>query len=192
MKVLIFNGALERRTNATSERISAYLCEKLAEQDIESQVFNIADSGIPLFDVTLTKPPRSVELMNLVFREADVHIWLTPLYHGSMTGAMKNCLDWLEYSAKLPKAYLTGKMIGLVCWANGVQAIQGINAMDAVAKSLRAWTLPFSVPIQWSELYDDQGNISAHYQERFQLLLQLLIEGPERVSPAANSRVKSW
>ncbi|MBB2949449.1 hypothetical protein FHR29_000181 [Sphingobacterium sp. JUb56] len=37
--------------------------------------------------------------------------------------------------------------MGLVCWADGVQAMQGINTMDAIAKSLRAWPLPYSVPI---------------------------------------------
>lgn len=182
MKALIFNGAPEQMENNTSGRIGNYLTKELEERDIEAQVFNVADSGIPLFNTSIAKTPKSVELMNLIFREADVHIWLTPLYHGSMTGAMKNCLDWLECSAKLPKAYLTGKMVGLVCWADGVQAMQGINAMDAVAKSLRAWTLPYSIPVQHSQLFDDQGNISTDYQQRFQLLLQLLMQGPDKPS----------
>ncbi|VTP91536.1 NADPH-dependent FMN reductase [Sphingobacterium daejeonense] len=178
MKVLIFNGALERRENSTSERLSQHLIKQLNELGSEANVFNIADGGIPLFDVTLRNTPHSVELMNILFREADVHIWLTPLYHGSMTGVMKNCLDWLEYSSKLPAPYLTGKVIGLVCWADGVQAMQGINAMDAVAKALRAWTVPLSVPIQRSELFDENGNINAKYQERFEKLLQLMAQAP--------------
>ena len=50
--------------------------------------------------------------MTETFRSADLHIWLTPLYHGSMTGIMKNCLDWLEISAKETTPYLTGKVVG--------------------------------------------------------------------------------
>ncbi|QBQ40778.1 NAD(P)H-dependent oxidoreductase [Sphingobacterium psychroaquaticum] len=179
MKALIFNGALDRRENATSERLSAYLLEKFAGQGITAETFRIVDSGIPLFDTTLNKVPNAVERMNILFREADIHIWLSPLYHGSMTGVMKNCLDWMECSAKLPNPYLTGKMVGLVCWADGVQAMQGINAMDAVAKSLRAWTLPFSVPIQRNELFAEDGAVSAKYNQRFDLLLNLLIKGPK-------------
>ena len=185
MKVLIFNGALERRENSASGRISQYLTDQLEPLGIETQVFNIAEGGIPLFDVTIKETPRSVEVMNLLFRDADVHIWLTPLYHGSMTGAMKNCLDWMQTSANLPNPYLTGKMVGLVCWADGVQAMQGINAMDAVAKALRAWTLPYSVPIQYSELYNDAGDIAESYQQRFNILLQLLVNGPNRVAMPA-------
>ncbi|MBX2925722.1 MAG: NAD(P)H-dependent oxidoreductase [Chitinophagaceae bacterium] len=176
MKALIFNGALERRENAASERLSDFLKEQLTRLGVETNVFRIAESGIPLFDITLKNTPHSVVVMNHIFREADVHIWLTPLYHGSMTGVMKNCLDWLEYSAKLPQPYLTGKIIGLVCWADGVQAMQGINAMDAVAKSLRAWTAPLSIPIQRSELFDDKGVITEKYRARFEKLLDIIVQ----------------
>lgn len=180
MKALIFNGSTERGENSTSERIGTHLESELVKQGISTQVFKLADSGIPLFDLAITEIPESVKQMNQVFQDADVHIWLTPLYHGSMTGAMKNCLDWLEYSASAPKPYLTGKMIGLVCWADGTQAIQGINAMDSVAKALRAWTLPLSVPIKRDELFDTSENMTGGYQQKFQIMLQLLIDGPDR------------
>jgi arsenic resistance protein ArsH len=180
MKVLIFNGALERRTDSTSGRIAAFLQEALDRQGVKHTTFHMADAGIPLFDISLDHTPESVQVMNQVFREATLHIWLTPLYHGGMTGVMKNCLDWLEYSAKLPAPYLTGKTVGLVCWADGVQAMQGINGMDAVAKALRAWTAPLSVPIQRRDLFDENREISAVYKERLQLLLSVLIAGPER------------
>lgn len=177
---MIFNGALERRSNSASERVSKFLSDRLQQRGVDSQVFNIVDAGIPLFDITLQKVPLAVQVMVNQFREADLHIWLTPLYHGSMTGVMKNCLDWLEISSKEPVPYLTGKLVGLVCWADGVQAMQGINAMDPVARSLRAWTLPYSLPIQRPYLFDEEGKVSAQYEQRFDLLLNLLVEGPAR------------
>lgn len=178
MKVLIFNGALERRPHSTSGLLSAYFTDKFNQIGIESTVFNLADSGIPLFDVTLTKTPNSVELMNHLFTEADAHIWLAPLYHGSIPGVMKNCLDWLEISARNPRPYLTDKTIGMVCWADGVQAMQGINAMDSIAKALRAWTVPYSVPIVRSELYDkhEPSQIDSAYQSKLNLLIQLIVK----------------
>ncbi|HLS94912.1 MAG TPA: NADPH-dependent FMN reductase [Sphingobacterium sp.] len=178
MKVLIFNGALDRRPRSTSERVANHLKDKLSARDVEVDVFNMAEAGIPLFDMQLNKIPTAVELMNLRFTNADFHIWLTPLYHGGMTGVMKNCLDWLECSSKMSRPYLSGKRIGLVCWADGVQAMQGINGMDVVAKSLRAWTLPYSVPIQKKDLFDAEGSVSPEYEQRFQLLINLLLEGP--------------
>ncbi|OOG18583.1 NADPH-dependent FMN reductase [Sphingobacterium sp. CZ-UAM] len=175
MKALIFNGALERRQESTSGVLSNYFAEKLNQLGIENSVFNLADSGIPLFDTSLSRIPNSVKIMNSLFLEADLHFWLSPLYHGGVPGVMKNCLDWLEISAKNSPAYLTDKTVGLVCWADGVQALQGINAMDAIAKSLRAWTLPFSVPIVKRELFGNSGSkeLSSNYSCKLDLLINI-------------------
>lgn len=188
MKAIIFNGALERRTSSTSGLLSSYLSEQLEQAGVESKVFNLADNGIPLFDITLTKTPKGVELMNHLFLEADVHFWLAPLYHGSIPGVMKNCLDWLEISAKNIRPYLTDKTVGLVCWADGAQAMQGINAMDAIAKSLRAWPLPFSVPISKNELFeiDRPGAISGIYRDKLDLLVNIATTKTIGTVPALN------
>ncbi|MDR2276038.1 MAG: NAD(P)H-dependent oxidoreductase [Sphingobacterium sp.] len=177
MKALIFNGALERRQESTSGILSNYFSEQLNQLGIENSIFNLADSGVPLFDISLSRIPNSVKIMNNLFLEADVHFWLSPLYHGSIPGVMKNCLDWLEVSAKNSPAYLTDKNVGLVCWADGVQALQGINAMDAIAKSLRAWTLPLSVPIVKSGLFESTGSreISSAYKCKLDLLMNIAI-----------------
>ncbi|MEZ5103052.1 MAG: NAD(P)H-dependent oxidoreductase [Draconibacterium sp.] len=175
MKVLIFNGALERRTQATPALLSNYLSEKLDEMGIENHIFNLADAGIPLFDTAMTEIPHSVEIMNQQFLEADVHFWLAPLYHGSIPGAMKNCLDWLEVSSKAQQPYLTNKNIGMICWADGIQAMQGINTMDAIAKALRAWPVPFSAPLIRSTLFESENptEITAANKEKLNLLVNL-------------------
>ena len=57
MKAIIFNGSLERRAESTSGFISGYFAERLTTAGIRTDIFTLADSGIPLFDVTLTKIP---------------------------------------------------------------------------------------------------------------------------------------
>lgn len=175
MKAIIFNGSLERRTLSTSGLISDYFSERLKMLGIQTDIFTLADSGIPLFDVTLTKTPLAVERMAQMFTDADLHIWLAPLYHGSIPGVMKNCLDWLEVTANWYEPYLTDKTVGLVCWADGLQAMQGINAMDSIAKSLRAWPLPFSVPIVRSSLFkaEQPSQISDLYSGKFDKLISI-------------------
>ena len=175
MKALIFNGAMERRPQSTPVLLSTYIADKLQGMGIESHIFNLADAGIPLFDTAITETPHSVEIMNQQFLEADVHFWLAPLYHGSIPGAMKNGLDWLEVSAKMPQPYLTDKTVGMVCWADGIQAMQGINTMDAIAKALRAWPLPFSVPLVRNTLFETENptEITAANKEKLNLLVNL-------------------
>lgn len=188
MKAIIFNGALERRPHATSGLLAAYISERLRISGVENQVFNLADSGIPLFDVSRSRIPIGVEVMSNLFLEADVHFWLAPLYHGSIPGVMKNCLDWLEINADNPRPYLTDKTVGLVCWADGVQAVQGINAMDAIAKALRAWPLPFSVPIARTALYDADkpDEFAPGYKNKLDLLVHLATTRSITVKPVFN------
>jgi arsenic resistance protein ArsH len=160
MNVLIFNGASDCKPETTGAKIARYLHSQLTAKEFSITEVNVADAHIPFFEMGLSKPPLAVEWMCEAFLQSELQIWLTPLYHGGMTGAMKNCLDWLELTARLEKPYLTDKVIGLVCWADGGQAMQGINAMDAVAKSLRAWVVPYTVPLVKNALFAD-----AHRQE---------------------------
>ena len=139
MNLLLVNGSLDSRPDSTINRIIRFLSKDLNTYPVTTTTFQLASAAVPLFDPDMPEPaPSPVQRMVDVFRQADAHIWLTPLYHGSLTGALKNCLDWLELSRTQPSPYLTDKRIGLVCVADGLQAMQGIQAMDAVAKALRA------------------------------------------------------
>jgi arsenic resistance protein ArsH len=160
MNVLIFNGCSDYKPESTGRRLAGYLHEQMAARHFTVTEFHISDAQIPFFDLHETQPPAVVREMCGLFLQSELQIWLTPLYHGGMTGVMKNCLDWLELTARDEKPYLTDKVVGLVAWADGGQAMQGINAMDAVAKALRAWVAPYTVPLVKNHLYVD-----AHRQE---------------------------
>ena len=179
MNILIFNGSFERNTDSISHRITTYFKSALEQKNVRVTVFNMAEADIPIFDVENHEVPDSVVRMNKIFRAADVHIWLTPLYHGGMTGSMKNALDWMELSARETEPYLTNKVVGLVCWADGGQAMQGINAMESVAKALRAWALPYCIPIVRRHLTEEgNGKLAEEYTRKFDLMTQLMAEEP--------------
>ncbi len=176
MKVLIFNGSPEKQPHSVGNTLTGFFTAVLQKKGVDVVTYAITEAEIPLLDLTTTNVPPVVKQMCEIFTQADAHIWLTPLYHGSMTGVMKNCLDWLELTSKWTVPYLTDKKIGLVCWADGMQAMQGINTMDAVAKSLRAWTLPYAIPIARSHLYEEEYTLSAEYTTKFERMITLLIK----------------
>src|SRR4051794_36823365 len=92
-----------------------------------------------------------------------------------MTGGIKNTPDLLGMTSQPRHPYLTGKGGGLGCWGDGSQAMQGINAMDSVAKALRAWVLPFSVPIMKEHLYDAATkDFTVSYKHKFDMVISLL------------------
>ncbi len=127
------------------------------EAGAETQVFDLGALDIPLYEHRLTPTPDVLRWVEAA-GAADAMVWITPLYHGSVSGLFKNAIDWLELLRTAPSAYLTDKVIALGCCAGGVQAMQGINAMEPMVRSLRGLTLPLVAPVEraW-QAFDAQG-----------------------------------
>jgi len=126
-----------------------------------------AGGDVELLDVrTLDLPPydgsahQSAGLARFeeVTAAADGMIWASPLYHGTISGAFKNALDWLQLLASHEPPFLTGTPVGLIATAAGVQGLQAINTMEYVVRALRGWTVPFVVPVARSyQAFTDDG-----------------------------------
>jgi FMN reductase len=120
--------------------------------------FELRALDLPLFVPGKTPTPSAEQYVDAVFR-ADGLIWSSPMYHGTISGAFKNALDWLELLAKRDPPYLTDKVVGLISSAGGVQGLQAVNTMEYVARSLRAFAVPLVVPIAAGTAFDDRCNI---------------------------------
>ncbi|MFA7446630.1 MAG: NAD(P)H-dependent oxidoreductase [Flavobacteriaceae bacterium] len=173
MKLLLFNGAPESSVNGISHTIIAFFASYFKEKNVEIITYNLSENKLPLLEIPFGEIPENVRQMTEIFTQSDVQIWLSPLYHGAIPGSMKNCMDWLELTARDSKPYLTNQIISLVCWADGVQAMQGINNMDAIAKALRAWVLPYSVPVVRKDILVD-NQLNPVYKQRFSLMANLI------------------
>lgn len=157
-------------------QIADFFESHFLEMGMEVVVFDLADHAIPHFMEDMDAVPSSIKEMVELFRSCDKHIWLSPLYHGGMVGAMKNCLDWLIISATEKLPYLSEKSIALVCWGYGGNAASGLDNMRTVANTLRAWTLPYSIPIVREDLFEgNTENISISYKARFQRMMALMM-----------------
>ena len=94
---------------------------------------------------------------------ADAFVLASPDYHGSMSGAMKNFLDyyWTEFA---------GKIFGYLCASHE----KGLTPMDQMRTAVRqcyGWSLPYGVSFHGSEDFDADGNIA---NDKVLLRLQIL------------------
>jgi FMN reductase len=122
------------------------------------ELFDLRVLDLPLFVPGTTPVPAAEHYVDAAFK-ADGLIWSSPMYHGTISGAFKNALDWFELLAKRDPPYLTDKVVGLISSAGGVQGLQAVNTMEYVARSLRAFAVPLVVPIATSTAFDDRCNI---------------------------------
>ena len=90
------------------------------------------------------------ELVEAV-RAADGLIIASPGYHGSISGLVKNAIDYLEETAKDERVYLDGVPVGLIATAYGWQATGSTLAtLRSIVHALRGWPTPLGAAINTS------------------------------------------
>lgn len=90
------------------------------------------------------------ELVEAV-RGADGVIIASPGYHGSISGLVKNAIDYLEQTSKDARVYLDGVPVGLITTAYGWQATASTLAtLRSIVHALRGWPTPLGAGINSS------------------------------------------
>jgi FMN reductase len=81
-------------------------------------------------------------------RRADGIIIATPSYHGSISGFVKNALDYAEDMRDDPNPYFDGRAVGCIVCADGAQSLgPTLMALRSIVHALRAWPTPFAAAI---------------------------------------------
>jgi len=150
------------RPKSSSSRALAVPLNYLKERGHETSLLLLSELKLPGFESCeeLEDYPHSVHYMLDEIRSANGLIFATPVYHGTLSGGMKNAMDFFEYLAADPKPYLTGKVIGLISTSGGIPGINAINTMDYVSRALHGWVCPTTVAIanSWKQ-FDDEGRV---------------------------------
>ncbi len=98
------------------------------------------------------------ELVEAV-RSADGVIISAPGYHGTISGLVKNALDYLEDLSRDTRPYLDGRAVGLITTAHGDQAsMSTLLTLRAIVHSLRGWPTPMGATIRTHDgLFSTEG-----------------------------------
>lgn len=117
-------------------------------------------------------PERTERAVRFVeeIRRADGLIIGSPGYHGSVSGLVKNALDYTEDLRDDARVYFSGMPVGCVVTGLGPQAtVTTLEALRAITHALRGWPTPLGVSINSSQrIFDDAGEV-VDDQAAFQL-----------------------
>lgn len=154
LKVLGVGSSM--RENSYGTKALKFVLNMTKKYDTETHLLNLRETKLPLFD-----PDESTEEDTLLSDElrkitdyviwADAFVLVSPDYHGSMSGVMKNFLDhfWEEFA---------GKTFGYVCTSHE----KGLTAMDQMRTAIRqcyGWSLPYGVSINGELDFNTKGEI---------------------------------
>lgn len=145
------------RTGRQSHKAAYYLEKKFKEyKDINVKIVDLIKYEIPILEERLGRtdnPPASVKEAAEILDKSDAIILVSPEYHGGISGALKNFLDYFLKE-------ITRKPIGVVTTSGG--KFGGINASHEIQKLILAigsYPMPkkFLVPFV-HQSFDDEFN----------------------------------
>lgn len=97
------------------------------------------------------RTPRHTEAGRAIVedvRRADALVIGSPGYHGSISGLVKNVLDYLEELADDERPYVDGRPVGCIATAQGWQgAVNSLVALRQIVHALRGWPTPFGLAL---------------------------------------------
>ncbi|TAE58445.1 MAG: NADPH-dependent oxidoreductase [Bacteroidetes bacterium] len=154
MNITLLLGSI--RQGRRSDRPAHYLMERLSEiPEVQPVLLDLAQYPLPQLEnrwAQQASPDPNLVFFSRALTDADALIFISPEYHGSYTGVLKNAIDhfWKEFKRK---------PIGVV--AVGAGRMGGINAsveMQHLILSLGAYPCPVKMLVPFAkEAFDEQN-----------------------------------
>lgn len=96
---------------------------------------------------TATRSPNAIALV-AALREADGVLISSPSYHGSISGLLKNAIDYTEDMRGDDRPYFDDRAVGCIVCADGAQAMGStLFAMRSIVHALRGWPTPYAAAL---------------------------------------------
>jgi chromate reductase len=158
MKVLAIVGSLRKNS---FNRMAVHAAQELAPPDVTFEFAEIGD--LPLYnqDVEDAGAPESVKRLKAQVKAADAILFASPEYNYSMSGVMKNAIDWV--SRPPAENAFNGKPCGIMSASTGM--LGGARGQyhlrqSAVFVNLHVMNKPEIVIAKAAEKFDVNGKLT--------------------------------
>lgn len=149
-KVLGISSSMrESSFSATGLKITL---EKIKDIGVEVEFLDLRTTNLPMFYSSDNDENKTIiSKVTDKVKNSDAFILATPDYHGSMSGSMKNFLDyyWSEFA---------GKLFGYIC-ASHEKGLTAMDQMRTVVRQCYGWSIPYGVSINGEEDFDENRSI---------------------------------
>lgn len=191
--ILGIGGSL--RTGSTTVLALQAALDGAKSAGAETRLLDLASLSLPMFDGTYEldgyTPEGRKAILTLLdaTREAHGLILASPTYHNTISGSLKNALDYMELLGNDRPPRLEGKVVGVLAVQFGTSGTGNntLTTMILAARAMRAWVAPTMVSVPDSRAaFDEEG------QPRNQSIVQRLHALGAEVAHASEMFANSW
>jgi NAD(P)H-dependent FMN reductase len=141
LKILGVSGSMSRISQSATALKQALVSAQ--SHGAETRLLDLRAADLPMFRPGETSDSSGLRQAMEDVAWADAFVLATPDYHGSMSGALKNFLDyhWKE---------LAGKLFGYLC-ASHEKGLLPMEQMRVAVRQCYGWSLPYGVSVGGDE-----------------------------------------
>lgn len=157
MLIVGMGGTL--RENSTSANAVRFALSEIERLGCETIFFDGRDIDLETYDPARSDRDSKATALVEALRRCDGIVVGSPGYHGSVSGLVKNALDYVEDMRLDREPYFDGRAVGCIACAAGWQAAHGtLTALRSIAHALRGWPTPIGVVINSATpMFDNTG-----------------------------------
>jgi len=159
------------REGSFGTRTVKIVLDTAQKYEAKTRLLDLRKIGMPLYNPDSDSSMQSDMEMQKVTNDvnwADAFVLVSPDYHGSISGAMKNFLDyyWEEFA---------GKTFGYICTSHE----KGLTVMDQMRTAVRqcyGWSLPYGISVNGREDFNEVGEVvNSLLDKRLRMLARDLV-----------------
>jgi FMN reductase len=147
------------RPGSTTEKAMQHVLNAADRAGARTRLISGPALQLPMYEPD--NPERTDAARDLVAQLAlaDGIILGSPGYHGSISGLVKNALDYAEDLRGDRRPYFSGRAVGCIATGGGWPgAVNTLGALRDIVHALRGWPTPLGAAINSSErVFNDDG-----------------------------------
>lgn len=145
----------------SAERLLRHALERCEAHGADTTLFAGPDIDLPMYAPHRSERDPKAEALIAALRKANGIIVASPGYHGTVSGLVKNALDYVQDMANDDAVYFDGRSVGLIAVAGGWQATgTTLGTLRSITHALRGWPTPMAVTVNSSQpVFCDEGNV---------------------------------
>jgi len=149
MNIVLLAGS--NRKDASSTKLLRYMKERLKARGVEATLIDVYETPLPMYSPDDDDVHPNARRLIAAVRDADGLILGTPEYHGSVSGALKNALDYLGSSE------VGGKPVLSVSSSGGAVGVSSLTHLQGIVRGLHGINSPEWVSIGGRQWFNADG-----------------------------------
>jgi NAD(P)H-dependent FMN reductase len=144
--VVLLAGTL--RSPSRLNRAVGLAAEEFERLGMRVTVFDGPSLALPFYHPDRPADDARVRSLLEAIADADGVVLGSPTYHGSVSGLLKNALDYLNDLESDPRPFLDGRPVGCITVASGQQgAVTALTTLRVIVHALRGWPTPLGIAV---------------------------------------------